>query len=271
MAKCFVIDVSRCSGCFNCQLACKDEHAGNDWTPYAKAQPMTGQFWCKVHDHVQGTIPKVKIHYTAQLCNHCENPSCIPSCKFDAIYRREDGFVIIDPAKCTGCRECMDACPYDAIYFNDGENICQKCTGCAHLLDNGYKLPRCVEACPTDCMKFGDEEDFADEIAKATVLLPETGNKPKVYYLNVPGPFIGGLVYDPIEKEVIIGGKCTLVGGGKTYTAETDSFGDFWFKNLPANESFTLTLSAEGFEDKVFENLVTEKSINLGDIPLAVK
>jgi len=128
MAKCFVIDVSRCSGCFNCQLACKDEHAGNDWTPYAKAQPMTGQFWCKVHDHVEGTRPKVKIHYTAQLCNHCANPACMPACKFDAITRRDDGLILIDPARCTGCRECQSACPYDVIYFNDEENICQKCT-----------------------------------------------------------------------------------------------------------------------------------------------
>lgn len=63
MAKAFVIDVAKCSGCYNCQLACKDEHAENDWTPYAKPQPLTGQFWCRVTDHVQGTIPKVRIHY----------------------------------------------------------------------------------------------------------------------------------------------------------------------------------------------------------------
>ena len=48
MAKAFVIDVAKCSGCYNCQLACKDEHAENDWMPYAKAQPLTGQFWCRV-------------------------------------------------------------------------------------------------------------------------------------------------------------------------------------------------------------------------------
>ena len=61
LANAFVIDVAKCSGCYNCQLACKDEHAGNDWMPYAKPQPLTGQFWCKVTDHVQGTIPKVRI------------------------------------------------------------------------------------------------------------------------------------------------------------------------------------------------------------------
>ena len=72
MAKAFVIDVARCCGCYNCQLACKDEHVDNDWTPYAKPQPETGQFWMKVQENVCGTIPKVKMHYIPMLCNHCD-------------------------------------------------------------------------------------------------------------------------------------------------------------------------------------------------------
>ena len=137
MAKAFVIDVARCSGCYNCQLACKDEHAGNDWTPYAKPQPDIGQFWTKLADHVCGTIPKVKVHYIAEMCNHCDNPACKAACANGAIYKREDGFVIIDPEKCVGCGACQAACPYDAIYFNEELKIAQKCTGCAPLLDTG--------------------------------------------------------------------------------------------------------------------------------------
>lgn len=272
MAKVFVMDVSRCPGCYNCQLACKDEHAGNDWTPYAKPQPLTGHFWCKVTEHVQGTIPKVKVHYLSKPCNHCRDASCMKACKYDAIYRRaKDGLVIIDPAKCTGCGECKEACPYDAIYFNEAEHICQKCTGCAHLLDNGFTLPRCVEACPTDCLRFGDEEDFEDEIKNAVVLKPETGNGPKVYYLNVPGKFIGGLVYDPVEKEVVIGAKCTLRSAETILTCETDSFGDFWFRDLPQGERFELEITADGFEPIIRTALLTNESINLGDLPMARK
>ena len=62
MSKVFVVDVAKCSGCYNCQLACKDENCENDWMPYSKPQPKTGQFWIKVHEHPEGTIPKVKIH-----------------------------------------------------------------------------------------------------------------------------------------------------------------------------------------------------------------
>lgn len=267
MAKVFLIDVAKCSGCYNCQLACKDEHCGNDWSPYSKPQPQIGQFWCKVNDHVCGTIPKVKIHYISQPCGHCRDAACMDVCPSNAIYRRDDGFVIIDPEKCTGCKKCMVACPYGSVYFNDELNIAQKCTGCAHLLDNGYKLPRCVEACPTDAMRFGEEDALADELKDAVVLKPESGCRPRVYYKNIPGKFIAATVYDPVEKEVIIGGKCVLTSGEKKWETVTDSYGDFWFKDLPEGV-FDLVISAPGFKDKQFNGLNTEKDINLGDIPM---
>lgn len=267
MSKAFVIDVALCSGCHNCQLACKDEHVGNDWTPYAKPQPQIGQFWIKVHENVCGTIPKVKIHYIPKLCNHCKKAACLKACKHDAIYRRDDGFIIIDPEKCTGCKACQEACEYDVIFFNEELKIAQKCTGCAHLLDNGYKLPRCVEACPTDAMKFGEEEDLKDWIEGATVMIPETGCHPRVYYRNIPGKFIAGTVYDPIEKEVIIGARCILTSGGKVWEVKTDEYGDFWFKDLPVG-LFDLVISAPGYEYKGFYRLKTSKDLNLGDIPL---
>ena len=267
MGKAFVIDVAKCSGCYNCQLACKDEHAENDWTPYAKAQPLTGQFWCRVEDHVCGTIPKVRIHYISHLCNHCRNADCMKSCEYDAIYRREDGLVLIDPAKCTGCGACVKACPYDAVYFNEKEHIAQKCTGCAHLLDHGAKLPRCVEACPTDAISFGEEEDLRDLIEGAAVLRPETGSAPRVYYRNIPGKFIAGTVYDPVEKEVIIGARCLLNSGGKRWETRTDEYGDFWFNDLPVG-LFDLSIQEKGYEVKLFEKIRTRECVNLGDIPL---
>ena len=73
-----------------------------------------------------------------------------------------------------------------------------------------WKIPRCADACPTEAIKFGEESEFADLIAKAEVLKPELGAKPRVYYLNIPKKFIAGTVYDPVEKEVVIGATCTL-------------------------------------------------------------
>ncbi len=269
--KVFVIDVGICNGCYSCQIACKDEHVGNDWTPIAKPQPDTGQFWLKLQEYIRGTVPKVKMHYIPMLCMHCDEAPCIPACPVEGvIYKRDDGLVIIDPVKCTGCKACVDACPYNAIFFNESLNIAQKCTGCAHLLDGGeWKIPRCADSCPTEAIKFGEEKDFKDLIAKAEVLKPEAKAKPRVYYLNIPKKFIAGTVYDPIEKEVVIGATCTLTGpkAGKTVTATTDGFGDFWFHGL-ADGTYKLTIEAKGFAAKSFDKLNTEKDINLGDIPL---
>ena len=177
--------------------------------------------------------------------------------------------MIIDPEKCTGCKACVDACPYGTIYFNESLNIAQKCTGCAHLLDGGeWTIPRCADACPTEAIKFGEESEFKDLIAKAEVLKPELGAKPRVYYLNIPRKFIAGTIYDPVEKEVIIGAGCTLSSDGKKLTATTDGFGDFWIEGLEEG-TYSLEIEAKGFAARTFDNLNTEKDINLGDIPLS--
>ncbi|MGM9607611.1 MAG: 4Fe-4S dicluster domain-containing protein, partial [Oscillospiraceae bacterium] len=230
-------------------------------------QPEIGQFWLKVDQKTCGTAPKLKLNYTPKLCNHCENAPCIAAAKDGAVYRREDGLVIIDPEKARGQKKLAEACPYGAIYWNEELALPQKCTGCAHLLDNGWKTTRCAEACPTEALRFGDEEELADDILGASVMQPETGCHPRVYYRNIPGQFIAGLVYDPVEKEVIIGAKCRLVTGAKVYETVTDDYGDFWFKDLPVGR-FDLYIEAKGFQRKIFEDLRTVECLNLGDIPM---
>jgi tetrathionate reductase subunit B len=267
--KVFVFDTSICNGCYNCQIACKDEHVANDWTPYAKPQPEIGQFWLKLTETVRGQVPRVKVAYYPILCQHCDNAPCLASCKPGAIYKREDGLVIIDPTKCTGCRNCVDACPYGAIYFNADSLIAQKCTGCAHLLDSGWKEPRCVDACPTLALKFMEESEAKEYIKQSELLKPERKNVDKVraYYLNLPKRFIAGTVYDPVEKEVIIGANVTLTDSAnkKSYTAKTDSYGDFEFEKLPVSK-FVLTIE-KGKKSKEIK-VSTDADVSLGDIPL---
>jgi tetrathionate reductase subunit B len=265
--KVFVVDVSLCNGCYNCQIACKDEHAGNDWTPYAKPQPDTGQFWLKLNEFVRGTVPKVKVHYIPRLCMHCSKAPCLSDCRVKAINRREDGMVIIDPAVCNGCRKCLNSCPYGVIYFNEDIKMAQKCTGCAHLLDRGWKEPRCVDACPTEALKFGEESDLHDLIAIAEVLNPEFGTRPRIYYLNVPNKFVAGTVYYPVEEDVVIGATCTLtdLGSGKKLTTTTDGFGDFWFEGLKKG-TFSLRIEKDG-KAIAIDAISTEMDVNLGDIP----
>jgi tetrathionate reductase subunit B len=270
--KVFVIDIAKCNGCHSCQIVCKDEHVANDWTPIAKPQPDTGQFWIELTERVRGTVPKVKVAYRPHLCMHCDKAPCMDSCPVaGALYKRDDGLVIIDPVKCTGCKNCVDTCPYAVIFFNEGLNIAQKCTGCAHLIDDGWIEPRCADACPNLAIRFLDEAEADELIAKAEVWKPELKDKlqPRVYYLNLPKKFIAGTVYDPVEEEVLIGATCTLTestDGGKR-TVETDNYGDFWFEGLE-DGTFDLELK-QGTRIRVFAGLDTAVAdINLGDIPL---
>lgn len=265
--KVFVFDTSICNGCYCCQIACKDEHCGNDWSPYAKPQPETGHFWLKLNEYVRGTVPKVKMHYLPTLCNHCDEPACQAACPVEgAIYEREDGLVLIDPEICTGCGDCLEACPSGAIYMNEELNIAQKCTGCAHLLDAGWKEPRCVDACPTSALKFMEEAEAEALIQQAELLHP-ADQKPRVFYLHIPKKFIAGTVYDPVRKEVVIGATCTLSGNGQRRTTTTDGFGDFWFEGLDVGV-YELTIEAGGYVTKTFSDLSTQDDVNLGDIPL---
>ncbi len=267
VSKVFVFDTSICNGCYCCQLACKDEHCGNDWTPYAKPQPDTGQFWLKLHERVRGTIPKVKVHYVATLCNHCDDGACVAACRVEgAIGKRDDGLVVIDPKTCTGCMDCVGACSSRAIFANEELRIAQKCTGCAHLLDAGWKEPRCVDACPTGALAFVEETAALESIERSEMLHPEEEN-PRVFYLNIPKRFVAGTVYDPVERAVVRGATCALTGAAGGRMASTDGFGDFWFEGLEES-TYSLEITALGFAPKRFEDLSTECDVNLGDIAL---
>lgn len=95
--KTLIVDLTRCNGCYNCQLACKDEHVDNDWSPIAKPQPDTGQFWLKISEYARGVLPRVRVCYQPVMCQHCADAPCISVCPVEGgIYRREDGAVIID-------------------------------------------------------------------------------------------------------------------------------------------------------------------------------
>jgi tetrathionate reductase subunit B len=272
VGKVLVINIDKCNGCYNCQIACKDEHVGNDWSPIAKPQPDTGQFWNKVTDYVRGSVPKVEMSYLHSICQHCDAAPCIDSCSVKAIYKRDDGIVIIDPDKCRGHRSCVEACPYGVIYFNDDLNIAQKCTFCAHLLDQGWKEPRCVDACPTGAFTFGEESELKELIAGAEPLKPELSVKPRVFYIGLPRPFVTGTVYDPQEDECAGGAQVTLTNldGGAKQTTRTDSYGDFWFRDLK-RAMYSVTIEKDGYQSSTMGPVDASKDVNVGRVALFEK
>jgi tetrathionate reductase subunit B len=273
MGKVLIIDITKCNGCHNCQVACKDEHVDNDWYPIAKPQPLTGQFWTRVTDKVRGSVPKVKVSYLHTICRHCDEAPCIKACPNEAIYKRPDGIVIIDPEKCKGNKSCIKECPYEGvIWFNEELNISQKCTFCAHLIDKGWNETRCSDVCPTGAFTFGDEEELRDQISRAELSEIDSKTIPRVYFIGLPKRFVGATVFDPEEDEVIIGADVSIINTSnkKEIPVRTDDFGDFWVDELYPDR-YTIVIKKSGYPEKKLEADLTVDDINLGDIPMSRK
>lgn len=270
----FVMDVERCNGCFACFLACKDEHTGNDHGIYAKAT-REGENLMKVNEIEYGSGSKVKVDYVPVMCQHCEEPECMRRYP-DQVYKRPDGIVLIDQEKAKGNRDLMAACPYGAISWNEANDVPQKCTMCAHMLDAGEKVTRCSECCPNQALIFGDMDDPNSEISQfirehegeLETYQPQFGTKPGMTYMRLPKPFICGEVVGP-DGECVKAAKVTLTCKecGDVKVTETDFLGDFEFRFLPSNKPFTVKVEAAGCKVKELE-CRTRASVNLGEICL---
>ena len=270
--KTFIVDAEKCSGCNLCIIACKDEHVGHGFLPWTKPQPDTGHFWIDVRVQESGRIPRVKVSHLPLLCQHCGNAACIKVCPDNAIKRRADGLVWIDPQKCTGCGLCETACPYDVIYMNKDLHIAQKCTGCAHRVDTGL-LPRCVEICPHNAIAFGDDTaspfNEAGRDGALQIYHPEYQADPRVYWKNLPKPWIAGTIIDAESDEVISAATITsmdLFQDGSV-TVHSDEFGDFWIKGLEKDRKYKIEVKKDGYE-KFLAVVTTDSDQDLGDVCL---
>lgn len=178
------VDVSRCIGCQACLVACKTEN-----------QVPPGVYRLRMRTTVAGTYPNLKGEFRVEQCFHCDNAPCTSVCPTGATYKTRDGIVVVDSARCVGCKACVTACPYSMRFVNP-EGYADKCNFCQHRVEQG-NVPACVETCPTRARVFGDLDDPKSEVSQAiasaktsTALKPQTGAKPKLIYLN--STFING-------------------------------------------------------------------------------
>ncbi len=271
-----IIDVDKCTGCYSCFLACKDEFCGNNYPGYSASQPSKGHYWMKLVAVERGAYPKVKLDYIPTPCQQCENASCLAGGTEGAVYKRPDGIVIIDPEKAKGQKDIVSSCPYRVIYWNEEENVAQKCNFCAHLLDQGWKEPRCVETCPTGALVFGDLDEPESEISKkaaaegAEVLRPEFGMNPSVCYMGLPKRLIAGeVVFADKKDEAAQDVRVILNDGSSEITTSTDHFGDFEFDGLEPNKEVTVKLESDGYVSQEIK-VRTMKDLNLGEIVMEV-
>ncbi len=272
-----IVNVERCEDCNACLLSCKDEHWNNTFPGYAVSQPKHGQKWISIARKERGSGSLTDVFYLPKACQHCEEAPCVKHSD-GAITKRADGIVLIDPVKAKGSKHLVGACPYGVIFWNDELNVAQKCTMCAHLLDDKWKEPRCVQACPTEALKIVAMEDaeWRAFVAKEKLepLNPEFGTRPGTAYRNLHY-FTKGFIAGSVSKtadgvtDCLAGAKVALRKDSKLLAqATTDNYGDFKLDGLDERSGkYVLDIEAKGFRAKQM-SVDLKESVYLGDIPM---
>ena len=150
----FVLDSGSCIGCHACTVVCKSEHevplgVNRTWLKYVET----------------GSHPQTDRHFSVMRCNHCEDAPCMSICPTNALFRADNGVVDFDDDNCIGCKSCMNACPYDALYIHPETMTAHKCNFCNHRVTEGLE-PACVVVCPTQAIRAGDLDDPNSELAQ---------------------------------------------------------------------------------------------------------
>ncbi|KAF0246328.1 MAG: 4Fe-4S [Planctomycetota bacterium] len=203
----FVLDQDKCIGCHACTVACKEEH-----------NVPLGVFRTYVKYVEKGKFPDTQRKFAVIRCNQCDDAPCITICPTAALFRRSNGIVDFDKDACIGCKACMQACPYDALYIDPATQTAAKCNYCAHRVEKGME-PACVIVCPEQAIITGDLDNPASRIStmvareKMTVRKPEKGTRPKVHYKGA----------DPVT----LNPSLTQVLGGQMWATATEKEATF--------------------------------------------
>ena len=171
-----VLDQTRCIGCHACTTACKSENL----VPLSVTRTYV--------KHVDvGEFPQTRRAHQVTRCNQCAHAPCVTACPTSAMFKRADGIVDFDKEICIGCKACMAACPYDAIFINPEDHSAEKCNFCAHRIDMGLE-PACVVVCPVEAILVGDLNDPFSRVAQivnrepVNVRRPEKETLPQLFY-----------------------------------------------------------------------------------------
>ena len=259
-----VFDVALCTGCRNCVLAVKDEYVGNSFPGYSAEMPRHGHQWVDIRQRERGHFPAVDIAYLFHACQHCDDAPCIRAARNNAVTKRSDGIVQIDPDRARGQRQIVDACPYQAVHWNEALSLPQHWNFDAHLIDAGWAAPRPVQACPTGALRALKVEDAEmRRIAQAEGLEPldpGAAHGTRVHYRNlarytrvfVAGTLVGieeGLEACVARAQVQLSRGSEAIG-----STASDAYGDFRFDGLaPASGSYRVEVTADGYRGQALD------------------
>jgi len=170
MTKATLLDVSKCTACRACQVACK---AWNDLPGettacqgyYDNPPDLSPETWNRIAFYeVERDGGQVAWLFRPVRCLHCTDASCVSVCPTGAAQHRGE-FVVIDSKWCVGCGYCSTACPFGVPHLGYGadKGSAHKCWFCYDRVSDGLQ-PACAKSCPTGAIEFGDRDAL---IAKA--------------------------------------------------------------------------------------------------------
>jgi formate dehydrogenase iron-sulfur subunit len=172
-----LVDVTRCTGCEKCVVACATAHGQASARPELEpsGEGLSDRHLCSIEALDSG-------RFARKACMHCVEPSCVAACLVGGITKSPEGPVVYDPDKCIGCRYCMLACPHHVPRYEWTKTtpFMKKCDMCADRLAEGQK-PTCVEACPNQALRFGERSELL-RVAHQTI-----AGKPESYVARVWG------------------------------------------------------------------------------------
>lgn len=235
-----LMDLNKCLGCHTCTIGCKTtwtDGPGQDnmyWNsvntkPYGQYPRRDSGSVTSGYDYThpnlhqdmpKGKYPDLWQFYLPRPCNHCSRPACLPACPTKAIYKNDDGIVLVDEDLCKGYQNCVQACPYDKIYFNAVTKKAQKCILCFPLIDKRQE-PQCVKSCTGKVRVFGDLMDRNSTISRL-----------------IRDPSLGAKPYDP-EKRFGAVDRVLSEGKRRQYRADFGTIPSLWYilpKNVPQKE-----------------------------------
>jgi tetrathionate reductase subunit B len=264
-----LIDLIACIGCKACMTVCKGNHnipcGEYEGREYYRLWPEEKEV---------GGYPYVIRNLTPWLCMQCFDPPCVEVCPISgALVQRDDGIVVVDESLCNGCKRCLAACPYEALYFRQDKSVVDKCDLCVENIEEGL-VPECVKACPTDAIVFGDISDPKSYLSKiilekkASPLHPEYGTHPAVFYTSHASRLRGSII-DAASGKPITGADVTIeTEGAPPVCTRTDISGIFFLWSLKNGNHYHVTVTATGFRNYFDQIILEEEYKDMGILEL---
>ncbi len=232
-----VVDHESCIGCHACSTACKSEN---------EVPLGVHRTYVKYVD--VGLFPQVRRSFQVTRCNQCADAPCTHACPTTAMYARPDGIVDFDKDVCIGCKACIAACPYDAIFINPEDHTAEKCNFCAHRIDVGLE-PACVVVCPTEAIAVGDLNDRDSRVAQTvyrepvSVRRPEKETHPKLFYRGAHQATLDPLAAERPAGEMFLWSEQTTGAGRVVSGSPADAPGSPDGRGLAGNSSAAAVLA----------------------------